>query len=344
MIPRAALPSVPPRAPRPVDPDRPTGTEPLLFDMPRDLAESRVVVVPVSYEATVSGGRGTIDAPGAVVEASREIDFDDPVAGEAWRAGIALLPEPREIRETAARAGEAVRGHRAGAAGRAAEADACAAELAAWLGDATSRLIAGGRTPIVLGGEHGIVPGAIAAAARERPGLGVLHVDAHGDLREAYEGLRSSHASALRRVAEEPRVRRIVQVGLRDLSREESRAAAASGGRIVWHTDASIAARLHRGVTFDAIAREAVGALPDDVWVTFDVDGLDPSLCPRTGTPVPGGLDWREACTLLLTLARTGRRLVGADVVETGAAPWDALVAARLVYVLAGLAAGTART
>jgi agmatinase len=176
--------------------------------------------------------------------------------------------------------------------------------------------------------------GAIATICEEEGSIGVLHVDAHHDLRVAYQDFTWSHASIMHNVLEGlPQVQRLVQVGIRDAGAAEA-VRAAEDPRIYVHYDAN-----------DYPAWEDVIApLPPVVWVSFDVDGLDPSLCPNTGTPVPGGLGWREAMALLRALGRSGRRVAGFDVNEVAPGPeageggdgWDSNVGARLVYKLCG--------
>ncbi len=339
----APVPPDPPREPREVDPDAPRVAPGSAFDLGIPPEEARVLLIPVPWEATVSGGTGTIDGPGATLAASAEIDLHDMAAGEAWRGGIAALSEPAGLRERSREAARLAARAREGDSAAASRVDGLAAELWSWLEDAVGRTLASGRLPLVLGGEHGLSPGAFRAAARHAPGLGILHVDAHADLRESYEGMRSSHASALARALELPGVARVVQVGLRDVSREEVLVARDAGTRVRWFDEVTIAGRVLAGEPFAEIAREAVASLPGTAWVSLDVDGLDPSLCPGTGTPVPGGLSFREISFLLGEIVRSGRRLLGADVVEVGPGPWDGQVAARLVYRLAGWATAAAR-
>ncbi|MBP7146147.1 MAG: arginase family protein [Acidobacteria bacterium] len=340
-IPRADIPAAPPRPPRAIDPGAPAESDDALFGFPIPPAEARCVAVPVPYEATVSSRGGTLDGPRAVIAASGQVDFFDPLAGEPWRHGLSSLAESAAIRELAGRARADADAARRGDTAAAARVDDAGREIWDWLDDAVTRLFASGRVPIVLGGEHAISLGALRAAARRHPGLGVLHVDAHADLRGGYEGWATSHASVMRRALELDGLAVLVQVGLRDLGREEHEAAQAAGPRCAWYPDATIAERVLGGESWLSIAREVVARLPATVWISFDVDGLDPSLCPGTGTPVPGGLGWREATLLLAALARSGRTVVGADLVEVGAGWWDGFVAAKLLYLLAGVALGT---
>ena len=194
---------------------------------------------------------------------------------------------------------------------------------------------------MVLGGDHSVPFGAIEAYAERHAGLGILHVDAHCDLREAYEGFTWSHASIFHNVMTRIRgVRRLVQVGIRDLGAREEEMVRRSRGRIRLHHDARTSERLARGESWASIVREIVSELPRTVYVSFDIDGLDPALCPHTGTPVPGGLGFTQASQLVFAVARSGRTIVGADLCEVSPGPkgdeWDANVGARLLYKLIG--------
>lgn len=341
-LPRPELPSGPPRTLRAIDPNLPADDRDAPFGFRVALDEARIVVVPVPYEATVSSRGGAADGPAALIAASGQVDLADPLAGEPWKFGIAALPVPGALRRlseaTKKIAAEARRGGRSSAA---AAVDAAGEAVHAWLADITARLLESGRAPLILGGEHGVSLGAIREAAARNPGLGVLQLDAHADLRAAYEGFRTSHASVMRRVLELPAVGRLVQVALRDFCPEEIEAREKAGGKSVWFQDAALAERLFSGESFADLADEIVAALPGAVWISVDVDGLDPSLCPRTGTPVPGGLGWREASFLLARLGRSGKRVVGADLVECGGDFWDGFVGAKLLYLLAGLVGGS---
>jgi agmatinase len=226
-----------------------------------------------------------------------------------------------------------------------AEAQAITNTICARLNDAlhtqVRALIQAGKIVGTVGGDHGAVFGAIAAHAEAFPGMGILHFDAHADLREEYEGFHHSHASIMNNVVRRcPEVARLVQVGIRDYCDGERDLVRDSGGRIVSHYDADLAAGRFTGVTWDAQCKAIVAALPPLVYVSFDVDGLDPALCPHTGTPVPGGLSFHEASYLLGAVARSGRRIVGFDLVEVAPDPaggeWDANVGARLLYKMIG--------
>lgn len=334
------------------DPSAPALPGSGIFGLPHGEAEARVVVVPVPFEATTSYGGGAARGPQAILEASRQVDLFDVETGRPYEAGIHMLPVPEAIVALDARAradaapvieAGGVEDGRPELAAAAARVNAASAEVNAWVEREVSRLLAAEKLVGVVGGDHSVAYGSIAAHARAFPGLGVLHLDAHADLRLAFEGFEHSHASVLYNVMERAAgVARLVQVGVRDVSEEEVAYAESSGGRVVTHHDALLAAARFEGETWAAQVRRIVDALPGDVYLTFDIDGLDPALCPHTGTPVPGGLSFQEACALVAGVVRSGRRIVGFDLVEVapGAAgdSWDGNVGARLLYKMIGWA------
>jgi agmatinase len=322
-----------------------------IFGLPFTADDARVVLVPVPWEPTTSYGRGAARGPGAILRASRQIDLFDAQAGRPYEAGIAMLDVDPDIvlwnAEACAAAEPVIAAGGAGddpaLAGRVARVNELSARLDARVREIVGGLLARGKLVGLVGGDHSAPYGAMAAHAERYPGLGVLHVDAHADLRDAYEGFTGSHASVLFNVATKlPSIDRIVQVGLRDLSEEEHAFARGSGRRVVAYHDADVAGRLLEGEPFMAIAREIVSELPELVYVTFDIDGLDPALCPHTGTPVPGGLSFHQAVALLAEVRRSGRRIVGFDLNEVAPGPdgdeWDANVGARLLYKMIGIA------
>jgi agmatinase len=173
-------------------------------------------------------------------------------------------------------------------------------------------------------------------ALGERGSYGILHIDAHSDLRDAYEGFIHSHASIMHNALHIDAISRIVQVGIRDYSEEEVETIRGSGGRVKLFDYRGLARRRFGGESFSSIAEEIVSELPDQVYVSFDIDGLDPALCPGTGTPVPGGLLFEEALYLVERIPASGRRIVGLDLCEVspGESEWDANVGARVLYRL----------
>jgi agmatinase len=339
--------------PEDFDPDAAAGAESGIYGLPFAPEDSKVVIVPVPFEATTSYGGGTSDGPLAVFEASKQVDLFDQETGRPYAAGIAMLDVPKKVVRWNADAkkiaapviengGAVDRKTRAAAA----QVNEYGERVNEWVYEQTSALLAQDKIAVILGGDHSVPFGAIRAYAEKHPGLGILHLDAHADLRDAYEGFTWSHASifnnVLRRI---DGVGKLVQVGVRDLGQSERAMIDASNGRIVTFYDAELAARKEDGVPFARLADEIVAALPDDVYLSWDIDGLDPTLCPGTGTPVPGGLSWNEALGLLRAIRRANKRIVGLDLCEVspGETEWDANVGARLLYKMIGFALLTQR-
>jgi len=334
------------------DPDGPTDCD-SLFGLPHTVEEAAVVVVPVPFEATASYRRGTHAAPEAIRRASWQVDLHDSETGSPWVDGIAMEPtDPRMVawNEEACRDALRVIGAEDPAnpeidAARE-RVDAVCEQMNAWVAEHTEALFARGAIPAILGGDHSVAFGAIEAAARRHPGLGILHIDAHCDLRRAYEGFTWSHASVLYNVATRiPQVGTIVQVGVRDIGEREWEMARQEDRITTW-LQTRVGWLLAGGSPWVRIAHRMVERLPEAVWISFDIDGLDPALCPNTGTPVPGGLSWQDALVLLRVLAEARRRIVGFDLCEVapGQDEWDANVGARLLYKLAGWALLTRET
>jgi agmatinase len=267
------------------------------------LDTSRAVILPVPYDFTTTYQSGTRLGPRAILTASQNMELWDDELGPIYRAGIHTLPE---VEPTAEGPGAMV----------------------ARVDRAVSWILERGQLPVMLGGEHSLTAGAVRAAHRRHPGLSVLQIDAHADMRDTYLDSPDSHACVMRRVRERVPA---ASVGIRSLSEEEAEHLGAHPAPI-WS--------VRRFRALDGDLTPILDALTDEVYVTFDVDGLDPSLVPGTGTPEPGGLDWYEALDLLAAVAKRSR-IVGCDVVElapiSGQVVSDFLCA-RLVYRLIGLA------
>lgn len=329
------------------DPNAPAGEDSGVFGLPHSVAEAGVVLIPVPFEATTSYGSGTAQGPAAILAASRQVDLFDRETGRPYEAGIAMLDVDEQVarwnEEGAAAAGRvrdgATRLRDGTDRDREIVNDRCD-RVNSWLVETAASLIAQGKRVGTIGGDHGSVFGALQAHAAKYPGMGVLHVDAHADLRHEYEGFAFSHASIMDCVAGRiPQVAKLVQVGIRDFCEEELEQIEASRGRIVTFFDADLAAERCSGATWAAQVNRIVETLPGQVYVSFDIDGLDPVLCPHTGTPVPGGLSFHEASFLLARVAQSGRTIVGFDLAEVAPGPdseWDANVGARLLYKLIG--------
>jgi agmatinase len=319
------------------------------FGLPYNGAQSLVHLVPVPFEATVSYGQGTAGGPAAILLASAQVDLLDADSGRPHRLGIHQHQEPAVIHRWNVEARDAAEPviARVGEIGDSPKlrrlldrVNAIGSQVNDWVESEVGRLLDDGRIVGVVGGDHSVPFGAIRAHALRCPGMGILHVDAHFDFREAYEGFTWSHASIMHNVLTRiPEVSRIVPVGIRDFCDEESTVARRAKDRVVPFLDQTLRDAKAAGQTFASLARRIADALPQDVYISFDVDGLDPALCPHTGTPVPGGLAFDEACMILNAVVDSGRRIVGFDLVEVAPDPasdWDANVGARLLYKLIG--------
>jgi agmatinase len=323
-----------------------------IFGLPATPEQARVVLVPVPWEATVSYGSGTADGPAAILKASRQVDLLDRETGRPYRDGIAMLPIPPDVRGWSDEARKkALPVIEAGGPGddpalrRAAEeVNTLCERMNAWVYDQVRHWLAHDRLVGVVGGDHSVPFGAIRAVAEKHPGLGILHFDAHADLRQAYEGLKWSHASIMYNVLHElPQVARLIQVGVRDFGEDEDALIRDQPDRVRTYFDPDLRSKLFDGESWHRLALRMAADLPRDVFVSFDIDGLDPALCPHTGTPVLGGLSFPEATAVFRALVETGRRIVGFDLVEVapdpdGRSEWDGNVGARVLYKEIGYA------
>jgi agmatinase len=350
-------------SPSTFDPSAAAGTHSGLFGLPHGPDEAQVHVLPVPFDATASYRKGAWKGPAAILRASRQVDLYDIALGRPYEAGICLIADPKDkigaLNRQASRLADGViaAGGELGGDGRLAadlaRVNAIGAEVNELVFERTLAVLDAGKLPALVGGDHSAPFGAIRAAAQRHPGMGVLHVDAHADLRVAYEGFTWSHASIMDNVSRRlPDVARIVQVGLRDLSEEEYEAIRSSKGRLRALFDREWQEAKFSRRDLREVIREQLDLLPREVWISFDVDGLDATLCPQTGTPVPGGFHWGETLLWLDELILSKVRVVGLDLNEVNPGPqwqaetatddaWDAIVGARLLYRLIGTALAT---
>lgn len=323
-----------------------------IYGLPHSPEDAHVHVIAAPFDATSSYGSGSALGPEAILRASRQVDLHDPVAGDPWKRGLAYIADDGAIsgfnEEARPLAREVIDAGGAGDDPELLRALTRVNELSDRMNGEvylrTRAVLEDARAPVLLGGDHSVSFGAVRAACERHPGIGLLHFDAHADLRSAYEGFTWSHASILHNLTHKlDELGPVLQVGLRDLGQAEHDEIDAHPERLraVFDSDWSRARLAGRDLV--SYVRDSLAFLPETVWVTFDVDGLDPSLCPGTGTPVPGGLTWAEAMLWLEELKASGRRVIGCDLVEvtpgaalSGGDSWDAIVGARLLYRLAG--------
>jgi agmatinase len=265
---------------------------------PRTFDDAKVVILPIPLDRTTSYVPGTRNGPREILIASTHMElWDEEIGKDVSDIGIFTLPEMELPFGELAPVME--------------EIERVAAEI-----------MRHDKFLVSLGGEHSITPPLVAAAVGRYPGLSVLQVDAHADLRDSYMGTRQNHACAMRRVLEHARV---TQVGVRSLSMEEAEALPGLQTTVFYDIN------LRRDPNW---VDRVVDTLADPVYITIDVDGLDPAIMPATGTPEPGGLSWYEVLSLLRgTIGR--RTVIGCDIVEFS--PLPGIVApnflcAKLVY------------
>ncbi|MFC1707960.1 agmatinase family protein [Planctomycetota bacterium] len=319
-----------------------------------DAAHAACVVIPVPFEATVSYRPGTARGPEAICRASQQVDLLDMDVGAVHEAGVGMETADPEIvrvggeaRSAAVRVLAALTADRTPDPADYAVVDSAGALVSSQTRKRVAAVLGDGRLPVVLGGDHSVSLGSLTACAAElgRASLGVLQIDAHADLRETYQGFRWSHASVMCNALQSIPSLRLHQVGVRDFCVEELERARTDERVTTWFDRQLRKARL--AGRFPEAAHAIAEALPRNVYVSLDIDGLDPACCPNTGTPVPGGLSFDEAVCVLEAVVRSGRRIVGADLTEVSPGPlcddseldgWDAIVGARLLYKLIGFA------
>ncbi len=316
-----------------------------IFGFPFDYDSADIILLGVPWEVTVSFHSGTAQGPEAILAASPQLDFYDYDNPEGWQQGIYMPPVPdwikvenERLRSLAQKIVQATEKGQSPAAmkGALAQVNSGCQQLNQWLFQATRQALQEDKKIGILGGDHSVPLGALQALAEKYPNFGILHIDAHCDLRDAYQGFRFSHASIMRNALDLPQVSKLVQVGIRDVSPREIEFVQASQGRIVLHHDTALKRSRYDGTPWRDLCRQIVTDLPAQVYISFDIDGLDPKLCPATGTPVPGGLELDEAFCLLREVADT-RQIIGFDLCETGPDEWDGNVGARIVYKLCNL-------
>lgn len=321
------------------------------FGLPFEPEQAALVLISAPWDVTVSYGAGTSYAPDSIIEASTQLDFYEPLAPGQWRRGIATAGIDYRIHEESQRlrtdAAKVIRHLERGGCltddyvvRKVRRVNDGCEEMNANIGEQAANWLGKRKIVGLVGGDHSTPYGLIRALGTRHPEFGILHIDAHCDLRDAYEGFEFSHASIMYNVLRDvPSVVKIAQVGVRDFSETEATLAAADK-RVATFDDMSLSAAEFRGETWDELCRRIVETLPQEVYVSFDIDGLTYENCPNTGTPVAGGLTFNKAVWLIDALVRSGRRIIGFDVVEVAPAPEvhiDAITGARMLWKLCNL-------
>ncbi len=335
------------------DPNGP-GIKGNLFGLPFTPATANVVIVPVPWEVTVSYRGGTALGPSAILNASTQIDLFDRHITDVWELGVAMLPVPAKLYEENKILRDLAESHiqslENGTATGENESivdkinEACAA-MNNYVRSTCSQLLKEGKLVGVVGGDHSTPLGLLSALSEKQERFGILQIDAHADLRKAYEGFLYSHGSIMYNALKLPSIKKIVQLGIRDFCEEEMEMMQRAGGRVKTFFDADIKEAHYRGKSWAAQCEEIIKELPALVYISFDIDGLDPKLCPHTGTPVPGGFELEQLSYLFKEIVKSGKKIIGFDLCEVapGDDEWDANVGARALWelcVASGLGVG----
>lgn len=320
-----------------------------IFSLKTSEQNAKLVYIPVPFEATTSYGTGTVNGPEAILKASLQIDLYDHECGDISKHGLHLLEEHTTLRKNsdkakvhAKRVVDCIEQNKTPNQSDIQVVNDLSEQMNEFVYNETKRLLEVNKQVGIIGGDHSVPSGAIKAIAEKQKDFGVLHFDAHMDFRQAYQGFTYSHASIMYNVLENiPQVSRITQVGIRDFCEEELAFATSKKNRVNTFFDTELSKRIYCGESWDKICDDIVNTLPQNVWISFDIDGLDPRFCPSTGTPVPGGLDFNQATYLIGKVAKSGRKIIGFDLSEVSPSPdptneWDANVGMRLLYKLSG--------
>ena len=323
-----------------------------VFGLPFSEEESRLVILPVPWEVTVSFGSGTARSAEQIMKASLQVDLFDPDVPDGWKQGFFLRETDRKIllksdylRKEAElyidyiSTGESV-DNNAFMCKSLKEINEGGVFLNDWVYQQTKALLKKGKLVALLGGDHSTPLGYFRAMGEKFGEFGILQIDAHCDLRKNYENFSYSHASVMYNALNEvPELKKLVQVGIRDYCQEEWDFIRDNHSRVVTFFDKDIKERQFEGQHWKQITDDIVAQLPEKVHLSFDIDGLDPKLCPNTGTPVQGGFETEQVYYLLKRLVQSGRTLIGFDLNEVGVGEndWDANVGARVLFKLCNL-------
>ena len=323
-----------------------------IFGLPFTENEARLIILPVPWEVTVTYGAGTARAAEHIFSASLQVDLFDPDVPNGWKEGFFMRAVDRKIllksdylRKEAElyidyiSKGDAVEANQF-MTKTLKEVNEGGVFLNNWVYDQTKDILSRGKLVALLGGDHSIPLGYFKAIGEKHGNFGILQIDAHCDLRVAYMGFNWSHASIMYNALKDiPQVERLVQVGVRDYSEGEWEYIFNSNHKVLTYFDRELKERIYEGQTWKQVADEIVSKLPEKVFISFDVDGLDPKLCPTTGTPVHGGMEVEQVFYIFNQIMKSGKKIVGFDLCETGVgeSDWDANVSARILWRLCNL-------
>jgi agmatinase len=318
-----------------------------IFGLPFKEDDAQLVILPVPWEVTVSYGAGTARAAEHILKASVQVDLFDTDVPNGWKHGFFMKETNKKIllksdylrKEAELYIDYISRGNITDQnkfmCKSLKEINEGSCMLNQWVYEETKALLEKGKIVGLLGGDHSTPLGYMKALAEKHGEYGILQIDAHCDLRKSYECFTYSHASIMyNALTEIPGITKLVQAGVRDLCEEEWEYICNSNFRVVPYFDRSIKERLFDGDSWKHIAHEIIQHLPQKVYISFDIDGLDRKYCPNTGTPVQGGFESEEVLYLFKKIQESGREIIGFDLVEVGVGQtdWDSNVGARILW------------
>ena len=339
------------------DPNSPADLNSGIFGLPFTTGNAAIVLLPVPWDVTVSYTDGTSQGPLAILQASSQVDLHDPLVKDAWKIGIAMHDISKKIvvkntflrRKAAAYILNLAKGISPDTKPMQRTLkmvnEGCE-ELKQTVKAVTQKFLGENKIVGLVGGDHSTPLGFMEALSQQYSSFGILQIDAHCDLRKAYEGFRYSHASIMYNALQNPAVKKLVQVGIRDWCEEEETYIQSSNGKVKTYFDHEMKRSSYEGKNWDQICNDIISHLPQNIYLSFDIDGLDPKLCPNTGTPVPGGLEFEQAIYLIEKVTRSGKKIIGFDLNEvapgkndSAGASWNGNVGARLLYKMCNFAA-----
>lgn len=317
-----------------------------MFGLPFTINESETVLIPVPWEVTVSYGGGTAEGPEQIFDASFQVDLFDPIVKDAWTLGIAMddineeLKDKSEIYRPVAEMiiDRQSNGEPISEISEIKDINEACREMNAWVKKRALHFLKQHKTVGLLGGDHSTPLGLMQALSEHVGEFGILQIDAHADLRDAYEGFEFSHASIMFNALKIENVKKLVQVGIRDYCQAELDIINKPNGKVKTFFDRDIKQQQYKGATWHSICETIINELPQTIYLSFDIDGLDPKLCPGTGTPVAGGFETDQVLYLLEMVVSSGKKIIAFDINEVGGEDeWNANVASRLLYRIANL-------
>lgn len=335
------------------DPSQPGLEDGTVFGLPFSSEDSEIIVIPVPWEVTVSYGSGASKGPEAILEASYQIDLLHQDFPDLWKLGIFMDEEPQKMKKRSKKYKKLAKpiiqalekgkilDHHPTLQSDLDKINYACANMVETVKQQTLHWIEKGKKVVLLGGDHSTPLGYYQALSEKHESFGILHLDAHMDLRIAYEGFTYSHASVMYNTLQIPHVSKIVQVGIRDFCAQELDVVKNEKGRVIVHTDSDMKREAFEGKTWQQKCKEIIDQLPSKVCISFDIDGMYPWYCPNTGTPVPGGFSFEQATYLFNMLAESNKEIIGFDLVEVapGYDDWDGNVGARMLFHMCGVLA-----